>query len=58
MKFGHWMMYIMNLIGISLFLMIPIFNLWYLNQLMEKNIFKECKEYWDYNIDYYGKVEE
>ena len=46
MKIRNWILCIMNLIGVSLILMIPIFNLWYLSQLMEENMFKQCKEYW------------
>jgi len=47
MKITSWLMYIMNIIGLSLVLMIPIFNVWYLGQLLEENMFKECKEYWE-----------
>ena len=47
MSILKWMMYIMNIIGLSLVLMIPIFNVWYLGQLLEENMFKECKEYWE-----------
>lgn len=47
MKFIGWIMYIMNLIGIILILMIPIFNLWYLGQLMGESMFKQCKEHWE-----------
>jgi len=36
-----------NLIGISMLLMIPIFNIWYLSQLMGKNMFQQCKEWWE-----------
>ncbi len=47
MKIKNWILYIMSLFGIMLILMIPIINLWYLSQLMEKNIFKQCKEQWE-----------
>ena len=54
MSILKWMMYIMNIIGLSLVLMIPIFNVWYLGELLEENMFKECKEYWDEDSQSHG----
>ena len=42
MKITTWFLVIMNLTGISLLLMIPIFNLWYAGILSKRNWFKEC----------------
>lgn len=47
MKIRNWILYVLNLFGIILFLMIPIFNLWYLGQLMGESMFKQCKKHWE-----------
>ncbi len=47
MKIDKWLLYIINLIGISLLLMIPIFNIWYMCKITERNWFKECREWWE-----------
>ena len=47
MKIKNWIMCIINLVGVSLLLIIPIFNLWYLSKLMGENMFKQCKEHWE-----------
>jgi len=42
MKITHRLLILSNLIGISLLLMIPIFNLWYASLILDKSIYKEC----------------
>lgn len=42
MKIRTWFSVILNLIGISLLLMIPIFNIWYMSKVTERNWIKEC----------------
>ncbi len=50
MRIIQWTMVVINLIGISLLLMIPIFNIYYMCKVTERNWFKECAEWWGLDV--------
>ena len=50
MKFTNKIMFGINLFGISLMLMIPIFNIWYASVISNRNLFKQTKNMWEYSV--------
>ncbi len=47
MKFTNKIMFCISLFGISLLLMIPIFNIWYASVIFDKNLIKQLKSIWE-----------
>ena len=39
-------MFVINLFGICLLLMIPIFNIWYASIIFERDLLKQTRKFW------------